>query len=174
MMSGVTLPELMVVLAVVAILAAMALPCLAGLAGRSSLERQAYLIISHLTMARDMAVKRQEPWCVVFLPDRCAWYCHADPNRNHRADPGEASLGPYRLPQGLVFGSRSASGPNGTKVPADGVSLADNRVSFSPMGTCNAGTVYLRSRGSERALRIMPASGTVVVYERTGAWRVVR
>lgn len=42
------------------------------------------------------------------------------------------------------------------------------------MGTCNAGTVYLMSEDRDMALRILPASGTVLVYEKNPSWRVLR
>lgn len=172
---GATLAELMVAVAVIGILAAVAIPSLARLGSRSNLAREWAFMASRIALVRDLAIRNQEAWCVVFIPEGSRWYCHADPNSNRTPDRGEALMGPYVLSRGVSFGSSSALGPNNTSVPSDGVSLAANRISFSAMGTCNAGSVYLTTRKQDVSLRIFPASGTVVVYEREGAlWRPVR
>jgi hypothetical protein len=49
-----------------------------------------------------------------------------------------------------------------------------NRVSFSPMGGCNAGTIYLQSQDRNLALRVLPASGTVQVYAYHQSWSLLR
>jgi Tfp pilus assembly protein FimT len=162
--------ELMVCLAVVLILACLALPGLSSLMGRSTLAIEADSMRAGLCRARDLAMRQQVYWRVCFEPDGSRWYCFADPDRDSERDAGEALLGPYVLGRGVTFGSRAAKGPNNSDMPADGVSLAGNRLSFSPMGSSNAGTIYLRSRDKDMALRIMPASGTVLLYEWGRSW----
>lgn len=164
----------MTVLAVVAVLAAVALPGLGAFSSRKEILHQADLIGAHLHHARTQAVSRGVPWRVVFTPELDRWVCFADPNRNLRHDPGEQMMGPFTLARGVAFGSRAPSGPNSTSIPADGVSFAGNRVSFSALGTCNAGSIYLRSDDRDMALRVLPASGTVLVYERSPSWRALR
>ena len=164
----------MVVMAIVAVVAAIALPGMRVFSSRKSISHQADQINAQLYRARELAVTQGIPWRMVFAPAQGRWYCFGDQNRNMQHDPGEQRLGPYVLARGVLFGARAPSGPNGSTIAPDGVSLTGNRVSYSPMGTCNAGTVYLMSEDRDMALRILPASGTVLVYEKNPSWRVLR
>lgn len=172
--AGVTLIELMVVIAIIALVAAVALPSLRAFSSRKAIFHQADQIGAQLYRAKELAVTQGIPWRVVFSPGPAQWYCFGDLNRNMQHDPGEQRLGPYVLTKGILFGSRAPAGPNNSSIPADGVSFSGNRVSFSPMGTCNAGTIYLRSTDRDLALRVLPASGLVLMYEKNPSWRVLR
>lgn len=172
--AGITLAELMVVIAVISVLAALALPGLRVHASRKDLSLQADRMCAQLCHARMLAVSQGIPWRVDYAPAGSRWSCFGDANANARYDRGETLLGPYTLAPGMGFGSRAVSGPNGSTIPSDGVSFSGNRLTFSPMGTCNAGTIYLRSMDRDMALRVLPASGEVLMYERNPTWRVLR
>ena len=168
---GFTLLELMVVLVIVFIMAAIALPNLSGLTQRKNLEQQGNEIISLFYRAREMAMEQESTWRIVFSPEQAMCICFGDANGNSSIDQGEPSLGPYVLPKGIIFGSNASKGPNNTNLPDDGVSFVKNRVSFSNMGTCNSGTIYLSSPDRSLAIRLLPASGSVLKWEYIDSWR---
>lgn len=90
------------------------------------------------------------------------------------ADP--CSDGPFDIGQlfpGLSIGvDATIRGPAGEPPNADPVRFGNaNLASFSPIGTCTSGSLYLRSRnGSQYAIRILGGSGRLRVlrYDRTG------
>lgn len=166
--------ELMVCIVLVCILAALALPGMGAFSTRKVLSNQADQMYALLHQMREQAMRHGIPWRVIFLPDRAQWVCFGDANRNGRLDPGEQRSGPHALPRGIKFGSTAPRGPNDSAIPGDGISFVENRVCFSALGTCNSGTIYLNSQDRALALRVLPASGTVVVYEYDRTWRVVR
>jgi prepilin-type N-terminal cleavage/methylation domain-containing protein len=171
--SGLTLPEVLVVLLLMGILAVMAIPDLSGFLARSRLFQQADQLTLTLRRARDLAIEDACAWRVVFLPGHGSWWCYGDADGNGRLDPGERTLGPFTLGREIFFGCLEKSGPNGTALPADGVSFTDNQVCFSPTGCCNAGSMYLTDRRGSVAIRIMPASGGVSVWHFRNGWRDV-
>jgi prepilin-type N-terminal cleavage/methylation domain-containing protein len=174
MSKGVTLLELMAVLVILSIMAAIALPSLSGLASRKSLHRQGDELAALLCRAREKAMEQGISWRFFFHPkeDNCS--CFGDVNANSQLDPGEEQLGSFHLQNGITYGSHASSGPNNTKIPTDGVSFVNNRIRFSPMGSCNSGTVYLKSADRSIALRLLPSSGTVRMWEYTNSWQELK
>ncbi len=164
----------MVVIAIAGIVAAIALPGFSSFSSRKSIQHQADRIGAQLHHVRSLAVEQGISWRVVFTPNQARWVCFGDANRNLLPDPGEQRLGPYTLARGIAFGCSAPEGPNRTTIPSDGISFTANRVSFSPMGACNAGTIYVRAEEKSLALRVLPASGTVLIYGYTGSWKVLK
>lgn len=162
--------ELMVTLVIVAVLASLAVPDLSRYVSRRNFYAQKDELCAILNRSRDRAIENGIPWKVMFSPGEGSWYCYGDGNGNNRPDQGEERLGPYHLAPGTTFRSRAVSGPNRTVMPPDGISFDDNRISFSPMGTCNAGTVFLSCRSWDLAVRVYPASGTIKAFEYGAGW----
>jgi prepilin-type N-terminal cleavage/methylation domain-containing protein len=172
--AGVSLAELMAVIAIVCILAAIALPGLGAFSSRKTLEHQADELGAFFHQARERAIREGIYWRIIFKPGERQWLAFGDHNGNTRYDSGEQQIGPCILQQGITFGCHAARGPNDSDIPSDGVTLADNRINFSPMGACNAGTVYLCTSDKSMALRVLSASGTVLIYEYINSWRLLR
>jgi len=172
--TGVTLLELLAVLVIVSIMAALALPGLGTFSSRKSLSGQVDRLEALIIRVRDLAMEQGCPWRVEFDPGKGAWICYGDANGDLLMDPGEQRLGPDTLDGGVSFGCIPDRGPNNSSVPEDGVSFLGNRITFSPLGCCNAGSIYLKSKERSAAIRVMPASGSVRVWEYRDGWRSVK
>ncbi len=168
---GVTLTELLVVIALAAILAAFSIPFMGTSVAKSDLYKQTDFVAGTIMTSRIKAMERGLPFRLDFDASNMTFTCFGDKNSNGKKDDGEEVMGPYRLENRIVFGSGISKGPNDTEVPVDGISLADNRLSFNTLGSSNAGTIYLKNTAGTAAIRIMPASGTVVCWVYEGNWR---
>jgi len=155
--AGVTLIELVVVMAIAAILAALALPCLRPRDDSRRLAAATDRLVAEIDHARLSAMADGQTWRLVFDPPRC-------------------SIGPVgsvtrRLEfEDVSYGSIVARDHNGSSIPADGVRFDDNRLSFSAMGSCNAGTIFLTCGKLASSIAVQPASGLAVVRLYDGSW----
>ncbi|MDT8272287.1 MAG: GspH/FimT family protein [Desulfomonilia bacterium] len=161
----------MIVLIIVSVLVALALPGLSGFSSKKDLWAQADELTGLIAQVRMNAMNDGTTWRIVFSPPQRTYVGFCDANGNMQPDPGEQSIGPVSLRRGLWFGSLAPLGPNNTKIPDDGISFVNEKVSFSPLGTCNAGTIYLCSERESLALRVLPASGTIQRYSFEEEWR---
>ena len=168
---GVTLTELLVVIALVAIMASISIPFLGGAISKSDLDNEMDFIAGTIMTSRIKTMEKGFPFRLDFDTSTMLFSCFGDRNSNGIKDDGEEVLGPYRLENRIVFGSGILTGPNNTTVPEDGISLVDNRLSFNILGSSNAGTIYLKNKVRTAAIRVMPASGTVVCWVYDGNWR---
>jgi Tfp pilus assembly protein FimT len=164
----------MVTIAIICIMAAIALPSLGGLLSRKSIEHQADQLEAFIHQAREHALRDGVQWRILFKPQEQQWFAFGDINANSHYDSTEQRLGPYTLVHGITFGCKAPTGPNNTAIAPDGISFTDNRICVSPMGSCNAGTIYLSSSDRSIALRVLPASGTVLLYEYITSWSLLR
>ncbi len=169
--SGVSLVELLVVIVLVAIMAAISIPFLGRALEKRNLDNEADFIAGTLVISRIKAMEKGFPFRLDFDASNMNFISFGDKNSNGLKDDGEEALGPYRLRNGVVFGSVASGGPNDTQVPEDGISLVDNRLTFNTIGSSNAGTIYLKNAQRTAAIRIMPATGAVVCWVYDGNWR---
>jgi Tfp pilus assembly protein FimT len=163
--------ELLVVIALIAIMASISVPFLGRALEKRNLDKEVDFIAGTLMTSRIKAMEKGFPFRLDFDASSMNFISFGDKNSNGIKDDGEEVLGPYRLKNGVAFGSVSSTGPNDTQVPDDGVSLADNRLTFNTIGSSNAGTIYLKKAQQTAAIRVMPASGAVVCWIYDGNWR---
>ncbi|HHO75809.1 MAG TPA: prepilin-type N-terminal cleavage/methylation domain-containing protein [Deltaproteobacteria bacterium] len=171
---GITLLELLVVMVIVSIMAAIALPNLGDYISRKKLSRQCDEFTAFLSRAREKAMEQGITWRVLVHPEKGEWLGYGDTNNNHNLETGEEHLGPFYLTDGISCGSHASVGPNNSTIPDDAVSFQNNRISFSSMGCCNAGTIYLMSHDRSMAIRLLPSSGLVRIWEYKDSWEVVK
>lgn len=168
--SGVTLTELMVTVVIIGIMASLAIPGFGRFLGSSKIKHQTDKMVGDIYRSRAKAIEQGASWHVVFSPAQESYYAFSDRNANGELDEGEERQGPYKLDKGIAFGSFAPLGPNNTLIPEDGVSFQDNHIAFNRMGSCNAGTVYLKSKDTSAAVRVLPASGTTLAWIYKGGW----
>ncbi len=172
--AGVTLAELMITLCIICILACIALPGMTAYSSRKAIIIQADQFSAFFHPAREHALQEGMYWKISFVSAEGYCFAFGDTNGNSKYDAGEKRLGPLSLARGIRFGCNAHKGPNNTDLPDDGISFADNRISFSPLGGCNSGTLYLRTQDRSVGLRVLPATGTVLVYEHIKSWSLLR
>jgi len=186
--AGVTVTELVVMLAIASVLAGLAAPMVANAIDAGRVRHAAGFIATRFRLARQQAVSRSAAVGVVFDQEGGAWTLRicVDQNSNgvRRADIASGidacPEGPYAL-DALVPGMRIAvdpalRGPDGEAGSADPVRFGPSDIaSFSPIGSCTAGSLFLRSRKDAQYLvRVAGVTGRtrILRYDRvSGTWR---
>jgi type II secretory pathway pseudopilin PulG len=186
---GATLVELLVAVVLVVVLTAMSVPITRSAVDAGRVRHAAGFVASRFRLARHQAIFGGRSVGVVFDVVAGQWtlrVCH-DGNGNgiRRAEivPGGSDPcvdGPHGMsdmfPTVRVAVDPTLSGPAGEPGSADPVRFGrSDLISFSPDGSCTAGSLYLRSpdgvqyavrvagiNGRLRVLRYDPASGTWV------------
>jgi Tfp pilus assembly protein FimT len=157
---GVTTVELLIACLIVAALTALAAPVAASVADASRIRHAAAFVSSRFRLARLEALSRAANVAVVFDRSAGRWTMRVcrDGNRNgiRRADIGSGADpcfdGPYAIgdvfPQVDINVDATLRGPAGEPPSADAVRFgSSDLVSFSPIGSCTAGSLFLRSAG---------------------------
>jgi type II secretory pathway pseudopilin PulG len=182
---GATVSDLLIVLVVISMVSALAAPAAASVIDATRSRQAAGFLSSRLRLARQEAVARGTHVGVVFDLSGTRWSLRVcrDGSRNglRRADIQSGADpcfdGPHEL--GHLFPSieiavdATLRGPAGEPGSPDPVRFgAANLVSFSPLGSCTAGSLFFRSRlGAQYVVRVAGVTGRVRIlrYE-TGAW----
>ncbi len=176
---GASLIELLVVIAMIGTFTAIGAPVAASVADASRVRHAAALISSRFRLARQEAVTRGVNVGVVFDRGPSGWTMRVcrDGNRNgiRRTDiatgndpcvDGPVAIGDL-VPHVSVDVDALLKGPAGEAPSPDPVRFGvSNIASFSPEGSCTAGSLFLRSTGG--------AQFTVRVAGITGRIRVMR
>lgn len=169
--TGVTIPELLGVLAITAILLTVALPGMASLGRSSALASSANEFLASLHLARSEAVKRgaRTAVCASANGQSCAggggwhqgWLVFHDANNNAARDEGEALI---QARPALPAGIRLTGNPNVSSY----ISYAPNGGTKLVGGAFQAGTLTV-CREAE-----VPASARRLVISSTGRVRTVK
>jgi type II secretory pathway pseudopilin PulG len=184
---GATMVEVLIVLLVIGTITAISAPLAAGVVDAGRAREAAVFLGTRFRLAHAQAVTLGANVGVVFDQVNGQWQVRVcrDGARNglRRADiqsgVDPCFDGPYTLPQlfpGVdVNVDPQLRGPAGEAGSADPVRFGSaNIASFSPVGSCTAGTVFLRSRGgAQYAVRLSGIAGRLRVlwYERAAGWR---
>lgn len=170
---GLTLIEAVIALAVIAVVAGVSAPVTASAIDASRARQAASFMATRFRLARTQAVNSSTNVGVVFDFAGGAWtfrLCSDGTNNGIRradilagVDPciGE----PYRMtelfPGVDVAVDPALRGPNGEPPNPDAVRFGKaDLISFSPAGSCTAGSLYLRSRGQvQYAIRVSGITG---------------
>ena len=186
--AGATMLELIVVLAAAGVLAGVAAPLTASAIDAGRARSAAEFVAARLRLARQQAVAGSASVALVFdvVDGRETFRVCADGNGNgiRRADvqggADRCSEGPYDVealfPGVEIAVDASLRGPDGEAGSPDAVRFGrSNIASFSPAGTCTAGSVFLRSRnGLQVVVRVAGVTGRtrILWYDPpTRTWR---
>lgn len=167
--------ELLIVMTLALLMAAIAVPATAYSIDTGHARHAAGFMVSRFRLARQQAVYGTRSVGVVFDWDasqgRWRFRLCADGNGNgiRRAEIGlgidRCPEGPYDLqamfPGALVAVDPTLAGPEGSTASPNPVRFGSSQIaSFSPEGSCTAGTLYVRSgRGVQYAVRVGNVSG---------------
>lgn len=182
--AGVTLVELVVVMAIGIGIAGLSAPVAASVVDSSRARQAAAFLSSTFRLARQQAVGRGVNVGVVFDRPGARWTLKVcrDGNANgiRRADVQSGVDpcfdGPFEISQLFpnvdVSVDATLRGPSGEAGSPDPVRFgASDIVSFSPLGSCTAGSVFLRSsRGAQYVIRTTGVTGRVRVLKYERAW----
>ena len=186
---GFTTLELLVVMAIAAIVLAIAAPLAANVKDASRVRHAAGFVATRFRAARQQAVAQERNVAVVFdlLDGEWTFRLCVDGNGNgvRRAEIASGTdpcpEGPYGFtalfPTVTVAVDATLPGPDGTPGSSDPVKFgASDIASFSPTGSCTAGSLYLQSgQGTQYAIRVSGITGRtrVLRYDpASGAWRI--
>lgn len=175
-LAGFTLVEVMVVLVVIAILGGISVPGYMKWMPGVRLKSAARDLYTNMQKTRMGAVKDNKDWAIQFDPGNNSYTIYSDSGDDDWTTTGDnVAVETVRLPgyqYGVAFGhgtaAKQATGDSFPD-PYDDVSYTAERVVFNPLGTGDAGYVYLENQDqaatyavgtrSSGALRILKWAG---------------
>lgn len=171
--AGWTATELVVAMAIGAVVLGISAPMVANVKDASRVRHAAGYVASRFRAARQQAVAEERSVAVVFDQDASGWTFRlcADENGNglRRAELAAGvdtcSEGPLIVsalfPGVTVDVDPTIPGPDNTAPSADPVRFGTSNIaSFSPVGSCTSGSLYLRSaQGTQYAIRVHGVMG---------------
>jgi Tfp pilus assembly protein FimT len=186
--AGATLVDLVVALAITGILAGLSVPLVSQAIDAGRVRQAAGLVASRFRLARAHAASATRAMAVVFDQVEGRWMFDVCEDRNGngirraeiQAGTDVCVDGPYDLaalfPGVQVEADAGVRGPDGESGSSDPVRFGSaNLASFSPAGTCSAGSLWLKSAGgSQFMVRVAGVTGRVRVLRydaASGQWR---
>ena len=166
---GLTLVELMMVVAVLAILAGVATPYLLGNLPTYRVNGATRQVVADLRLARTLAVERGAETYLVFDVPACSYILAVDSDASGSYAAGDEVVKTVAL--GANYAGVEMWGRDG-----DPVTFAGDVATLTPRGTATAGSVYLRPRGDagvredrERRVTVVGTTGRARAYRWDGA-----
>ena len=185
--SGATLIELLIGLLVVSSMCMFTAPVAANVVDASRVRHAAAFLTSRFRLARQEAINRGANVGVVFDLAGSQWslrVCRDGTGNGLRrseilAGTDPCFEGPHELavlfPAVDIAVDPGIRGPAGEPPSADPVRFGTaNMLSFSPLGSCTSGSLFLRSRGGvQYVVRVGGGTGRVrvLLHETAGGWR---
>jgi len=186
--AGATFVDLVVAMAITGILGGLSVPLLSRAVDAGRIRQAAGLVAGRFRLARAQAASATRVVSVVFDREDGRWVFRVCEDRNgngvRRAEIQSGTDacvdGPHDLaalfPGVQVAADARVPGPDGESGSDDPVRFGSaNLASFSPAGTCSAGSLWLRSAGgSQLMVRVAGVTGRVRVLRydaASGQWR---
>ncbi len=159
--SGFSFLELIFVVCIAAILASVAIPVFSTLIPDYMLRSKAKELYSDMYLARTRAIKENDKYKIFFYPGTIGSYSLENADGNIEKTVILQSSDSDKI---IGFGSGAATKSaikSGGPPPDDGVSYADNILTFNSRGTGSSGYVYLdNSKGASYAIGTL-SSGVI-------------
>jgi type II secretory pathway pseudopilin PulG len=186
--AGTSLAEMLLALGITAVVTSFAVPLTASIVDASRVRQAATFAAIRLRLAKQQAVSRSVSTGLVFDEVGSRWTISicADGNGNglRRADlrsgQDTCAEGPFDVatmfPGVQIAVDEMIRGPDGDAPIGDPVRFgSSNLASFSPTGTCTAGSLFLRSaKGVQYAVRIAGVTGRLRILRYDPASRTWR
>lgn len=171
---GVTLVEMIIVIAIMAITLGTAYTMMGGQSARAQLKSDARDLAGYMKLARTGAIRDGRAWAIKFDTSNRRYMIYRDSGESVGSedwDDGDETI--YRtvnLATGVDFGSAQDKRPGASTLPDDGVSFLPDRVDFNRNGTSMSGTVYLSiGSGETFAVGSLSTTGRVKVWSNYGS-----
>lgn len=171
--SGVTLIELIIVIAIIGIIMGIAITTIGNRRPVAQLKSDARDIVSNMQLARANAIRDTRPWAIQFDTDNQRYEVYSDSGEDWKSedwsDGDETIFRTISLSNNIAFGTNQGPVDASWVTPADGISLSANRVVFNPNGTSESGAIYLTlSSGETIAISSLSTTGRIKVWENFG------
>lgn len=173
---GMTLLELIVVVAIMGILMTIAALTIGSKSHRMRMKSDARDLVSNMQIARVRAIRDTRPWAIQFNTTNRTYKLLSDSgeawHKENWSDGDETIYRTVKLNNDVRFGTQKGVPKSSYTVPVDGVSFSANRVVFNPNGTSEMGTVYLTiDSGETFAINCLSTTGRIKVWHNYGSWQ---
>jgi type IV fimbrial biogenesis protein FimT len=152
---GFSLTELMVAVAVIGIMGLIAVPTLVTALPTYRLKSSAKDLCSNMRKARSLAVKQNRSVSIEFRTGSNTYIIN---NTEQVALPNEISFG---------YGTATVAAGDGATLPSDGISFADNKVTFTTQGLISgaSGYIYLQNTKGQAYAVGARTSGSIIMRQ---------